>query len=100
MSWREMRPSIAVRKIDCNVVYRLTLAQKKAEALEVERNVRHCDPPRILLIENRGCIKSPSRIFDSVRRIGPAMTDKLIHTFKKVTIGLGFHIQRCRAKNW
>src|SRR2546421_6079719 len=58
-------------------------------------------PPRSTLFPYTTLFRSetPTRIFDALGGVGPTMTYQLIDAFEEMQIRLGFHIERCRAKD-
>src|SRR5687767_9960124 len=86
-------PAIIIRQVQRYVVSGLALTQHEADALKILSHVRHDDPPGILFVEDTGCIKAPTWIFDSRCRVRPTMANQLIDALKKMDVRLSFNIE-------
>ena len=75
----EVRPGVIVGHVQRHIVSWLPLSQQIAESLQVQRNIRHDGPPRILFVVDTGRVEAPSGIFNAGSRVGPSMTDQLIN---------------------
>ena len=92
----ETGPGVAVRQVEGHVVGGSALPHEETHPLQVERHVRHHDPPRVLLVVDARRIKTPARIVDTFRRVGPAVTDQLVDALQEVQVCFGFDVQwRC-----
>ena len=89
----ELRISIVVRKKHRYIIRWRALSQQIAHPLQILHDVRHHTPPRVVIVEHGSSIEGPSRLRYIRRRIGPAVPDKLIHSFKEKAVCLGFHIK-------
>jgi hypothetical protein len=74
----EMRPGIAVGKIQSHVVLGLPLAKQGANSLQISRDVRHYEPPGILIVQSASRIEAPSGILDTFRSVRPTVTYQLV----------------------
>ena len=99
MTWAKGRPGVIVRQKHGYIIDRLALAQQIAHPLQVGRDVGHDYPPRVLFVENRGSVKTPSGIVDTLRCVRPSVADQLVDAFKKVPVGFGLHIEWCGAED-
>src|SRR5439155_7583448 len=75
-----------------------TLAQQETRSLKIARQIRHREPPWIVIVESSGGIESPSRFASRLWRVRTAVTDDLIDSLQKEFIRFNLHVERCRAK--
>ena len=55
--------------------------------------------PGVVVVEDGGGVERPAGFSDLRWGIGPAVADYLINTHEEVEVGLGFHVERCSAKD-
>ncbi len=89
----EVRPGVVIGQVDRHVIGRLPLTEDEAEPLEIARQVRHHDPPRVLLVEYPGGVEPPPRIRDPFRGVRPAMADELVDPLQEMQVGLRLHVE-------
>src|SRR6185369_8575027 len=93
-----MCEAVVIRQVKRNVVYSRALTQQITCPLQVSCDVRHHDPPGILLVENGRCIKAPAGILDACRSVRPAVTDQLVYAHQEMTVSFRLHIEWRRSK--
>src|SRR5256885_15676803 len=97
--FRSLRPGIIRGQKKRDIIRRPALAEHIATPLQILRALRHDRPPRIVVIESRGCVKSPSRLARLFWRIWPTVPNQLIDSLQKKQVGFHFHVQRCCPKS-
>src|SRR5262245_39411005 len=95
----KMCPGITIGQVLRYVVYGLSLAEQCAKPLQITREMRHHDPPGILIVQSSRCIESPSWIFNAFRRVWPSVPHQLVDSLQKVEIGLGLQVERSRSED-
>ena len=100
-SWPRVKPANAScgGQVEGHVVSRLALAQQETDALQVGGDIRHHQPPGVVMIEYRGRVEAPAGLAGLGRRVGPAMAHELIDALQEVEVGLGLHIERRGAED-
>ena len=59
---REAGPGVVRGQVERHIVGRLALPQQVADALQVERDIGHHQPPRVVIVEHRRRVEAPSRL--------------------------------------